>query len=64
MKNYIQKYICKSVTLFVGTSLMLTGCSESFLDPDPQTMFELCFLRKMVSNPYWLFVTVSLNVIM
>ena len=40
MKNYIQKYICKSVTLFVGTSLMLTGCSESFLDPDPQTMFE------------------------
>lgn len=30
MKNYIQKYICKSVTLFVGTSLMLTGCSESF----------------------------------
>ena len=40
MKNYIQKYICKSVALFVGTSLMLTGCSESFLDPDPQTMFE------------------------
>ncbi len=40
MKNYIQKYICKSVTLLVGTSLMLTGCSESFLDPDPQTMFE------------------------
>ena len=30
MKNYIQKYICKSVALFVGTSLMLTGCSESF----------------------------------
>ena len=28
MKNYIQKYICKSVTLFVGTSLMLTGRSE------------------------------------
>ena len=40
MKNYIQKYICKSATLFVGASLMLTGCSESFLDPDPQTMFE------------------------
>ena len=40
MKNYIQKYICKSVTLLVGTSLMLAGCSESFLDPDPQTMFE------------------------
>lgn len=30
MKNYIQKYICKSATLFVGASLMLTGCSESF----------------------------------
>ena len=41
MKNYIQKYICKSVALFVGTSLMLTGCSESFLDPDP---LNKCFL--------------------
>lgn len=66
MKNYIQKYICKSATLFVGASLMLTGCSESFLDPDPQTMFEpeTVFSTEMVSNPYWLFVTVNLNVIM
>lgn len=40
MKNYIQKYICKGFTLLAGASLMLSGCSQSFLDPDPQTMFK------------------------
>ena len=41
MKNYIQKYICKSVTLFVGTSFDVDRMfGKVFLDPDPQTMFE------------------------
>ena len=40
MKNYIQKYIYKGVFAFLGSSILLTGCAESFLEPDPQTMFE------------------------
>ena len=39
-KLHSKNIFVKSATLFVGASLMLTGCSESFLDPDPQTMFE------------------------
>lgn len=40
MKNIIQKYMGKGFTLLAGASLILSGCSQSFLDPDPQTMFQ------------------------
>lgn len=40
MKNYIQKFICKGFILMAGASMVLTGCKESFLEPDPQTMFK------------------------
>lgn len=40
MKNIIQKYMGKGFTLLAGASLLLSGCSQSFLDPDPQTMFQ------------------------
>lgn len=40
MKNLIQKYMGKGFTLLAGASLILSGCSQSFLDPDPQTMFQ------------------------
>lgn len=40
MKNLIQKYKDKGFTLLAGVSLILSGCSQSFLDPDPQTMFQ------------------------
>lgn len=39
MKRFIQKYINKGVTLLAGASMVLSGCSESFLDPDPQSIF-------------------------
>ena len=40
MKNYIQKYICKGFILMAGASMALTGCKESFLEPDPLNMFK------------------------
>lgn len=40
MKNYIQKFVCKGFILMAGASMVLTGCKESFLEPDPQTMFK------------------------
>lgn len=40
MKNYIQKYICKGFILMAGASMVLAGCKESFLEPDPLNMFK------------------------
>lgn len=39
MKKYIQKYVKKGALLSIGASMIFSGCSESFLEPDPQTMF-------------------------
>lgn len=40
MKNIIKKYISNGLLAFAGVSMILTSCSESFLEADPLSFYE------------------------
>lgn len=40
MKRFIKKQIVSGLAILAGTSILLTGCKESFLEADPLSFYE------------------------